>query len=415
MKTNLLLQLCFTALLASPSSGAPDRPEPPSHKRQAIRTRANPMPANLVPIPSQLGAPLSGITPEQAADFRAGMAEFENVESPDGGLGPVFNNVSCVTCHADGATGGGGVVTVTRYGRLEKGVFNPLTEFGGTLLHQNTINLGVREDIPPEANLIAHRQSTPLFGLGLIEAIPDADLQRAAAQPPRDGVKGRAALIQDVATGQMRVGRFGWKAQQATLLGFAGDAYLNEMGVTSRLFPTETAPNGDAAPLAIYDTVADPEDQVDPETGKGDIDLAADFMRFLAPPPPGPQTPGSTAGRALFQQINCALCHTPVLNTGAHAVEALNRKPVPLYSDLLLHDMGTLGDGIAQSAAAPKEMRTAPLWGLRFSAPYLHDGRAATIDEAIRAHDGQGQASRDRYLRLSPTQRQQLTDFLRSL
>ena len=364
---------------------------------------------------AKFGDPLPGLTAGQLALFGAGLEEFENVEDAEGGLGPIFNGVSCVSCHASGATGGGGAVTVTRFGRSVNGQFDSLDALGGSLLQQRAIDVATLEEVPAEAHVIAHRQSTPLFGLGLIEAIPDADILRNAQRPVNDGIKGRAALVQDVASGQQRVGRFGWKAQVATLLTFAGDAYLNEMGITSRLFPTENAPNGDAAKLAAADFVADPEDQVDPVTGKGDIDFAADFMRLLGPPPALALTQSAAAGRQTFQQINCAGCHIPVMNTGQNAVAALSRKQVALYSDLLLHDMGSLGDGIAQGAAGTREMRTAPLWGLRASAPYLHDGRASTVDEAIRAHDGEAKNARDRYLRLNATQQRQVVDFLNSL
>jgi CxxC motif-containing protein (DUF1111 family) len=216
-------------------------------------------------------------------------------------------------------------------------------------------------------------------------------------------------------SGQTRVGRLGWKAQQASILAFAGDAYLNEMGITNRFFPSENAPNGDTARLAAFDNFADPEDQIDPATGKSDIDVAADFMRLLGPPPALPLSPSANAGRNVFQQINCAVCHQPMMMTAPNPIAALDRKPVPLFSDLLLHDMGLLGDGIAQASAGSREMRTAPLWGLRASGPYLHDGRAATVDDAIRGHDGEAAGSRDRYQRLTPTQRQQLLDFLGTL
>jgi CxxC motif-containing protein (DUF1111 family) len=227
-------------------------------------------------------------------------------------------------------------------------------------------------------------------------------------------VRGRAAVVTDVASGKSRVGRFGWKAQQATLLSFAGDAYLNEMGVTNRFFPTENAPNGQQALLAIWDQVPDVEDAVGPD-GTSDIDHAADFMRFLAPPAPLRMTASALAGGRVFGRINCSACHTPVLLTGASPVAALAHKPVPLYSDLLLHDMGTLGDGIEQGPAKMTEMRTAPLWGLRARGPFLHDGRAATVDAAIRAHEGQGAASRKRYQALGAGERQQLLDFLGSI
>lgn len=363
----------------------------------------------------QFGDPLPGLTSDQLSFFGAGLDEFENVETVDGGLGPIFNNVSCVACHNSGGTGGGSAILVTRFGQFTGGVFDPLAALGGSLLQDNAIDAAVQEIVPAQANVVAHRQSTPLFGTGLIEAIADADILRNVLKTPIDGIKGRAAMLTDVATGQQRVGRFGWKAQQATLLSFAGDAYLNEMGVTSRLFPTENAPNGDAAKLAAYDTVLDPEDEVDPVTGKGDIDAAADFMRYLAAPPQMPLTQSASAGKTIFQQINCSVCHTPIMTTAVNAVSALNRKPVALYSDLLLHDMGTLGDGIVQGPAGATEMRTAPLWGLRASAPYLHDGRAPTIDAAIKAHEGEAKSSRDRYNKLSKTQRQQLLDFLKSI
>jgi CxxC motif-containing protein (DUF1111 family) len=161
--------------------------------------------------------------------------------------------------------------------------------------------------------------------------------------------------------------------------------------------------------------VADPEDQIDPATGRSDIDNAANFMRLLAPPPRVGMSPSARQGESLFAQSGCAVCHTPVLQTGRHAIAALDRKPVPLYSDLLLHDMGSLGDGIAQGEAGTREMKTAALWGIRARTLYLHDGRAPTLDAAIKAHEGEARVSRDRYLRLNPAARKNLTDFLLTL
>jgi CxxC motif-containing protein (DUF1111 family) len=189
---------------------------------------------------------------------------------------------------------------------------------------------------------------------------------------------------------------------------------VNEVGITSRLFPRDIAPNGNLALLALCDQIPDQED-LDPVTGVEDIDLFTDFMRFLAPPPTLPLTSSARAGGLLFSQVGCANCHLPVLFTGPNAIRALDRQCVPLYSDLLLHDMGSLGDGIATDAAGTREMRTSPLWGLRASAPYLHDGRAATVSDAIRAHDGEGARARDRFNRLTPDQTQQLLDFLNSI
>jgi CxxC motif-containing protein (DUF1111 family) len=138
-------------------------------------------------------------------------------------------------------------------------------------------------------------------------------------------------------------------------------------------------------------------------------------MRFLGPPPSLPLSRSAQVGKSLFSQIGCAVCHTPTLFTGSNSVAALSFKPVNLYSDLLLHDMGSLGDGIAQGNARPREMKTAPLWGLRAVPVFLHDGRAATVDEAIRDHDGEASTARNRYRRLSPAQRQTIVDFLNSI
>jgi CxxC motif-containing protein (DUF1111 family) len=373
--------------------------------------RAFPAPSG----PLHPGDPLPGLNPGELALFGEGLDEFENIETAEGGLGPIFNNLSCVACHNSGGTGGASAIMVTRFGRSAGGKFNSLDALGGSLLRDKAIAPSALESIPAEANVVANRQSTALFGAGLIEAIPDAAIRRNAMRPVIDGIRGKAAMVIDVASGTPRVGRFGWKSQQATLLSFSGDAYLNEMGITNRLFPKENAPNGDLALLAAHDMVADPEDTANPETGRSDIDAAADFMRLLAPLQPLPPTASINSGRQIFQQINCAVCHMPSMVTGPNMIRALDRKPVFLYSDLLLHDMGSLGDGIAQAAAGPKEFRTAPLWGLRASAPYLHDGRAPSIDQAIRLHDSEAKSPRDRYLRLNASQRQQLLDFLKSI
>lgn len=363
----------------------------------------------------RLGDPLPDLTQEQLTAFLNGLGEFENIETPEGGLGPIFNNTSCANCHTTPAIGGASAATVTRFGRNDKGVFDPLAAEGGSLLQSRAIDPAALEKIPADATIVVQRMTTPLFGAGLIEAIPDKDIQALAQRKKADGVIGRAALIQDVTTGDMRVGRFGWKAQQATLLAFAADAYVNEMGITSRFFPTENAPNGDQALLAQFDKTQDPEDEIDPATGKSDIDKAADFMRFLAPPPPPHVSSEVQAGYNIFLRLGCAECHVPTLMTGPNKVRALDRKPVTLFSDLLLHDMGSLNDGIAQADALPTEMKTAPLWGLRHRAPYLHDGRAPTLPIAIDDHDGEAAVARDRFNKLGSGQQKQLVDFLNSL
>ena len=367
------------------------------------------------PLQPRFGDPLPGLSAALMTAFTNGRDDFETAETPASGLGPIFNRDACVACHNGPAVGGSSPIFVTRFGSFLNGVFDPLADLGGSLLQERAIAPEAREIVPPQANVVAHRESTPLFGLGLIEAIPDATILAGVHTSPVDGVKGKAALITDVVSGTQRVGRFGWKAQQAAVLAFSADAYRNEMGITNRFFPTENAPNGNLALLTKYDAVSDPEDTVDPATGKTDVDKVADFMQLLGPPPTQPLSPSAAQGRNVFNLVSCNQCHTPVMMTGANAIPALNFKPVNLYSDLLLHDMGSLGDGIEQSAAGAREMKTPPLWGLRASPPYLHDGRAPTVDAAIRAHDGEGKASRDRYAALTPTQQQQLIDFLLSL
>lgn len=367
------------------------------------------------PPPPKFGEPLQGLTSQQLAAFKAGKEDFVERETPGGGLGPIFNRDSCVACHSGPAVGGASPINVTRFGKVTGGVFDPLTSLGGSLLQERAISPNGLEKVPTSANVVAKRQTTPLFGLGLIEAIPDAVILKGVRTTAVDGVLGKASMVQDVASGKSLVGRFGWKAQQASLLAFAGDAYLNEMGITNRLFPTENAPNGNVTLLKQLDKVKDPEDTVDPATGKAGIDLLADYMRFLAPPPTQPVTASTAFGAKFFLDVGCTSCHTPSMTTGPSPVSALNNKTIFLYSDLLLHDMGSLGDGIVQGAAGAREMKTPPLWGAAASEPYLHDGRARTLDEAIRAHDGEGRSARDKYLKLTPDQQKLLVEFLKSI
>jgi CxxC motif-containing protein (DUF1111 family) len=403
---SLLALMSVSVVLAQtlPPAGK-TRPHRPVHRHDGAAPHAN----------GRLGDPLPDLTQDQLAAFTDGLGEFENVETPESGLGPIFNNTSCANCHSTPTIGGASALSVTRFGRDDKGLFDPLAQEGGSLLQSRAIDPAVLERIPADATIIAQRQTTALFGAGLIEAIADKDIQDLAKRKKADGVLGRAALIQDITTGDMRVGRFGWKCQHATLLAFAADAYVNEMGITNRFFPTENAPNGDQKLLAQFDNIADPEDAVDAATGKSDIDKAADFIRFLAPPPAPRVTTEVQLGFTLFMRVGCAECHVPTLFTGSNKVRALDRKPVTLFSDLLLHDMGSLNDGIAQADALPNEMKTAPLWGLKHRAPYLHDGRAPTLAVAISDHDGEAAPARDRFNKLPAGQQKQLVDFLNSL
>ena len=366
------------------------------------------------PAVTQFGDHLNGLTAEQVNLFLDGKDDFEKAESVEGGLGPIFNRDSCVACHSSPVTGGGSSVNVTRFGVTVHGKFDPLDSLGGSLLQENSIVPEAQEFVPAIANVVIHRNSTPLFGLGLMEAIPDAEIVRNARQYGNEQIHGRVGWVTDIVSGKRMAGRFGWKAQQATITAFAADAYRNEMGVTNKYFPTENAPNGNQELLKKFDFVQDPEDQAT-ATSIADFEKVANFMKFLAPPPVNKPTPTTAAGQLIFNNLGCALCHTPVMHTGYSSIAALNNKDVRLFSDLLLHDMGSLGDGIVQETATGREFRTPPLWGISQSAPYLHDGRALTIDEAIKAHEGEGKVVKDRYLKLNKAQQKLLTDFVLSL
>ena len=367
-------------------------------------------------VPIVTGDPLPGITPTEFSEFRRGLEDFREIEEAEEGLGPLFNGTGCAVCHNVPAIGGSSPMTELRGGfRDAAGRFHIL---GETTLFQmfSLPDHRCQAVIPVEANVIARRAPIPLFGAGLVEAIPDETL--LALEDPfdrdRDGISGRAALVVDKATGQRRVGRFGWKAQIATLLTFSGDAYTNEMGITNDVFPEEPRGGISEARLRECDRLKDPEDSVDPRTGKRAIDNFEAFMKFLAPSPRGPITDEVRFGEQVFAAIGCASCHVPALSTGANASAALHRKPVPLFSDLLLHELGT-GDGIEQGAAEPDEIRTPALWGLRLRRPLLHDGSAATTDDAVRRHAGEASGVIERYRLLTNEQRRALLVFLDSL
>lgn len=365
---------------------------------------------------ASFGDPLPGLSAEQFALFLEGKRSFEQIHRVADGLGPLFNARSCAECHGVPVTGGSSFISEIRVGvREADGTFRDVP--GGSLIQIFSITPDrCREFIPPEANVVAFRQVQPLFGLGLIEAIAEEAIVAQADPEDQDGdgISGRAAWVLDLATNQIRLGRFGWKAQQASLLGFAADAYLNEMGITNDLFPHENAPNGNTERLLECDSIPDPEDVLDSTTGRRGIDEFANFVRLLGPPPRGPITDAARRGEAIFIEIGCARCHTPAFQTGDHPIAALSRKTVPLYSDLLLHDVGT-GDGIAQADAGADELRTPPLWGLRVSRSYLHDGSAATIEDAIRRHAAEARRVTERFLMLTPAERTQLLAFLESL
>lgn len=361
------------------------------------------------------GDPLPGLTAAQHDLFEEGEEEFAGEEGVEDGVGPVFNLNSCGGCHNAPVTGGFGTTVETRFGRLVSGRFDPMAEFGGSLIQttgigpQGSCNY-VGEVVPPEATIVAGRLTTPLFGLGLVDAVPDSTFQAIAAlqRVLTPGQAGHPNMVLNLATSRTVVGKFGWKSQVPTLFQFSGDAYVNEMGITSPQFPNENCPQGDCSLLAC-DPVPDPEDDGE------DVQKFADFMTFLGAPPRGPVNNDVLTGEVLFVISGCATCHVPVLQTGRNAIAALDRKTFAPFSDFLVHDMGSLGDGIEQSTAKQREMRTAPLWGARARTRFLHDGRATTIEQAIQAHDGQGRAARNVFNTFGPSAKAKLVAFVNSL
>jgi CxxC motif-containing protein (DUF1111 family) len=352
------------------------------------------------------GDPLGALTDRQRARFKAGKEAFEEEEGIAEGLGPIFNDTSCVGCHSDPATGGASTEFVTRFGAIDNGLFDPLAKEGGSLIQVQGIGIVddcvfVGEDVPADATIVARRLTTPLFGLGLVDELDDETL-RFIAQFEQENFPEEVGLLHQVGTS---VGRFGWKAQVATLHTFAGDAYLNEMGITSPEFPDENCPQGDCSLL-----VCNPAPGLNDDGS--DVQAFTDFIRFLAPPPRLFLGEQGQLGRDLFRDLGCNHCHWGTLRTGASLVDALDHVRFHPFSDFLLHDMGKLGDRIEQGQATSALMKTAPLWGLRARTRFLHDGRARSIEQAILAHEGQGERARKAFVELKAQERAALLEFL---
>lgn len=436
-----------------------------------------------------LGGSLPGIG---ASTFSAAKANFMAAEGLADGLGPIFNERACGNCHTNGATGGAGENIERRFGRFVNGVFDPFDgtvseiDVGGSLLQLFTVgnfnnpNLPAasrgkcqagnptlccvpQEVIPPQATVRAGRLTTPLFGLGLVDAMPDAffDALAAAESSVVRGMPRREPIlfpdVQDPAQsiGTMRVARFGWKASVPTLQQFAADAYLNEMGITTQscfhgtsinTFSTENLPDAnpasvpvgcdDLAPLQPAAVVAatgipiNTDDAVGACTGgltevQDDLANFFTFMTFLAPPGPDATDRSDTIainrGSPLFTQIGCSDCHvrTPFVTPPSPPTGVPGNFTFHPFSDFLVHDMGTLGDMIGadpgETVAQTRRMRTAPLWGLKVRNHLLHDGRASDVATAVRAHDGQGAAARNAFLALSTADQHNVVQFVRSI
>jgi CxxC motif-containing protein (DUF1111 family) len=375
----------------------------------------------------QSGEPLPKLSPEMLTAFNEGRRRFITAETPATGLGPVFNDRSCLSCHSDPVPGGTGLnqdTFVKRFGRpglqasdrfglqTPSMQFNALISLGGPTIQRKSVAEDLSgcqlqgETVPGEATVVGPRQPTPLFGLGLIQAIPDwAILARADPTDANgDGIAGRANTANGI------LGRFGWKASVATVSDFVGLALVTEIGITNLLYPNELSPQGRPIPAGCKVT-PDLEDA----DGARLTGMTA-FLTFLGPPPRGPITAEVRRGEALFAKIGCAACHTPTMKTGPSSNPALNQVDVPLYSDLLTHYVGAaLDDQISEGDVGGGRWRTPPLWGLRLRKFYLHDGQTSDLVRAIALHSGEAALSRDTFVGLSPAEQAILLAFLKSL
>lgn len=352
-----------------------------------------------------------------AANFAANKATFEGVEDIADGLGPCYNATSCVECHQTTDTGGASQISEFRAGHLDA-FGNFVNAPGGSLINDRAIAAAIQERITTAETIQVLRMSLNTLGDGFVECI-DSNVLIANVNAQPSGQRGSLFSVPLLeASGQSRTGRFGWKNQQASLLSFSADAYLNEMGITSRLLPTENTSNGNS--VAAFDGVADPED------GENDIDAFAAFMRGTRAPGRGPINAQVQTGDTLFTQIGCAVCHTrnfttlpagTSINGGQFVVPAaLGNKIIHPFSDFAMHDVGT-GDGILQNGptSSRTQMRTAPLWGVRARIRLMHDGSARTVNDAILAHFGQANPSVNNYINLSNANKTALIAFVLSL
>lgn len=372
---------------------------------------------------THLGDPVPGLDQEELGKFQSGLIEFSRDHTLDEGLGPLLNDTNCAACHGFPVVGGSldSIADLTfRMGRLKKnGQYDGLERLGGEPVSKKSISnvLGLSNCVlpdfqfPKKAQFISSRAGQQLFGEGLIDAITDQAILANADPDDRDGdgISGRGNMVFSAHFKDTRLGRFGWKAHMPSLLDFCGDAYIVELGITNPDFPTDRATKCDFAN--------------DPEDIDGRVTQAfVDFISFLAPPEPKQLDSSGQRGKNTFASLGCVKCHIPKLQTATLSENPdisspiLAAQDVFLYSDLLLHDMGPeLEDGIATGQATGREWRTQPLWGLSTKRFFLHDARTSNVDDAIRAHGGEAAKIRDRYLKLSNGDKQDLLKFLNSL
>lgn len=358
-------------------------------------------PGAVIELPA-FGAAAASVSPTSPALRSAGEIAFRRTFKPANGLGPLFNERSCVACHfapTVGGTGKDGLAVVLRVAHVDAR-FDPLLERGGPVSRAHSVSeLGfacpLTAGIPATANVTSVRNTPALYNAAAIEAADDAAIA-AGAVVYADGVHGRPNRVDD-GDGVVRNGRFGWKADVARLETFVALAFRNELGITNPLFPRDlVATRAPQQPCAGEGARVEDDGSL--------VRAVTAFIRSLEAPPA--QRRLEANGAAVFTAIGCAECHSSRLRAGAE----------PLYSDLLLHDMGPgLDDGITQGQASGRDWRTTPLLGSGLRKRFLHDGRALTIAEAVRAHDGEASAAIVKYRALDEPSRRALVAFVGSL
>ena len=366
----------------------------------------------------------NGFTTDEA--FDAALDGFGEHEDEAAGLGPLYNSDSCQSCHANPQIGGGAVTSELRAGHFNGISF--VDAAGGSLINDRAIDPRIQERVPAGNEVRTFRISLSIFGDGFVECIDSNTLLAISnAQPAAQ----RGTLIQvpvNESANRVRAARFGIKNQHASLVSFAADAYLNEMGITSVLQPNENTSLGTS--VAGFDVVPDPEDDTDATHPFGiDLQFFIDFMRSLKAPPrdaAAAATASAQRGQSLFTQIGCAVCHTPtiptvpagtVINQGAFTCPtALGDKNIHPFGDFLMHNIGT-GDGIVQNGGqgTRNQVRTMPLWGMRARDRLMHDALTVTRTDAINRHGGQATTARNNFNALSAGSQQDIINFLNTL
>ncbi|MCA9516305.1 MAG: c-type cytochrome, partial [Myxococcales bacterium] len=353
-------------------------------------------PGAKAPGVGELGGPIRELTAAEQDQFDMGREVFDRDTFMSDGLGPVFNGDACRSCHFDPVIGGSGPVDVNviRHGEVVDGTTFIAPPFG-TISQRHATDGSTRPPFFEDANVTEQRQTPALFGLGLIDRVPAADIiaREDVDDADGDGISGCAQILPDG-----RLGRLGWKAQVPSVAEFSRDAGLAELGLT---LPAQAG--------LTFGATHDDDDSPDPEMSLPDLTAMNFFLSNLAPPPrEHHDLAKEERGEAVFGEVGCDACHVPTLKTADGVA-------VHAYTDVLLHDVSNGAWGIVDGLAGMGDFRTPPLWGLRLTGPYMHDGRATTIDDAIMAHAGEAETSRMRYEGLSDADRDAILAFLKSL